>query len=93
MTDDARPALVKRARVRWDAARSSHVMVVPEGVLLLTEEGAEIVGLLDGRRTVADLVDALCAAHPDAPREVIADDLRGYLQRLVDRGYVTLDGP
>lgn len=88
-----RPALARRARLRWDEARGQHVVVVPEGVLLLTEEGAEILALLDGRRTMADVADALCAAHPEAPRDVIAADLRDYLGRLVERGYVTLDGP
>jgi len=94
MSDDAlRPTLARRARMRWDEARGQHVVVVPEGVLLLTEEGAEILALIDGRRSLGDVVEALCAAHPEAPRDVIAADLRDYLGRLVERGYVTLEAP
>lgn len=94
MSDEAqRPALARRARLRWDAARAQHVVVVPEGVLVLTEEGAEIAGLLDGRRSIAAVIDALAEAHPEAPREVIAADVREYLGRLVERGYVTMEGP
>lgn len=95
MSDDRarRPALARRARLRWDEARGQHVVVVPEGVLMLTEEGAEILALVDGRRPLGEIADALCAAHPDAPRDVIEADLRDYLGRLVERGYVTLDGP
>ena len=94
MTDDAaRPVLARRARLRWVEARAQHVLVVPEGVLTLTEEGAEIAALLDGRRSTAAIIDALAAAHPEAPREVLAADVREFVQRLVDRGYVTRDEP
>ena len=94
MSGDARrPVLARRARLRWDAPRSRHVVVVPEGVLALTEEGAEIVLLIDGQRSLAAVIDAVCEAHPEAPREGIAADVREYLQRLVGRGYVTLEGP
>lgn len=94
MSDDARrPVLARRARLRWDAARSQHVVVVPEGVLTLTEEGAEVAALIDGQRSLAAVIDALAAAHPEAPRDVIAADVRAYLDRLVERGYVTLEAP
>lgn len=91
--DARRPVLARRARLRWEAARSRHFVVVPEGVLALTEEAAEIAGLMDGQRSLAAIIDAVCAAHPEAPREVIAADAREFLQRLVERGYVTLEGP
>jgi pyrroloquinoline quinone biosynthesis protein D len=88
-----RPSLARRARLRWDAARARHVVVVPEGVLALSEEGAEIAALMDGRRSLAAMVDALAAEHADAPREVIDADVRAFVERLVARGYVTLEGP
>ena len=60
MSDDARrPTLARRARLRWDAARAQHVVVVPEGVLALSAEGAEVAALLDGRRSVTAVIDAL----------------------------------
>ena len=88
-----RPVLARRARLRWDAARSRHVVVVPEGVLALTEEGAEITALLDGQRSLSEVIDAVAEAHPEAPRGLIDADVREYLQRLIERGYVTLEGP
>jgi pyrroloquinoline quinone biosynthesis protein D len=93
VSDAARPTLARRARLRWDAARSRHVVVVPEGVLALTEEAAEVAALLDGRRSLAEVIAAVAGAHPEAPREVIDADVRAYLQRLVERGYVTLEAP
>ncbi len=94
MSGDARrPVLARRARFRWDAAREQHVVVVPEGVLTLTEEGAEITALLDGQRSLAAVIDAVAAAHPEAAREALSIDVREYLQRLADRGYVTLEEP
>jgi pyrroloquinoline quinone biosynthesis protein D len=94
VSDDARrPTLARRARLRWDAARAQHVVVVPEGVLALSDEGAEVAALLDGRRSVSAVIDALAEAHPEAPREVIGDDVRDFVGRLVARGYVTLEAP
>jgi pyrroloquinoline quinone biosynthesis protein D len=94
VSDDARrPVLARRARLRWDAPRSRHVVVVPEGVLALTEEGAEITALLDGQRSLRAVIDAVAGAHPEAPRGLVEADVREFVERLVERGYVTLETP
>lgn len=94
MSDDARrPVLARRARLRWDAPRSRHVVVVPEGVLALTEEGAEIAALLDGQRPLSAVIDEVVGAHPEAPRALVEADVREFVARLVQRGYVTLEAP
>lgn len=83
-----RPSLVRRVRMRWDAARETHVLLVPEGVLLLNEQAAEVLTLCDGTRTQAEVVVCLCERYPDAPPEVIAADVRAVLDRLRGRGFV-----
>ena len=86
MSGDARrPVLARRARFRWDAAREQHVVVVPEGVLTLTEEGAEITALIDARRSFAALIVAVAPAHPEAAHAALGIDAREYRQGLAAR--------
>ena len=82
------PSLARRARVRWDAARDCHVLLYPEGVLVLTPEAAEVIERIDGARSVEAIVDALAGEHPEAPRDVIDGDVRELLERLAARGFV-----
>ena len=88
----ARPALRRRARLRWDAARGTHVLLYPEGLLVLTPEAAEVLGLCDGARTVDDLVAALAARYPDAPEATLRTDVTDLLARLAARGFVGAEG-
>ena len=85
------PSLGRRARMRWDEARGAHVLLYPEGVLVLTPEAAEVLEHIDGARSVADIVEALAADHPEVPRDVINTDVHELLQRLVARGFVAMD--
>lgn len=82
------PRLARRARLKWDAARDAHVLLYPEGVLVLSPEAAEALALIDGARTLDAIVDALASAHPEAPREVIDADVRELFERLTARGFV-----
>lgn len=63
------------------------LLLVPEGLLRLNASAAATLALVDGRRTFAEIVDALSdrfgIARDDAARDV--DELFG---RLRARGYV-----
>ncbi len=87
------PSLARRARLRWDDARGTHVLLYPEGVLVLNPEAAEVLALVDGARSFEALVDALCEAHPEVPRETLDGDARELLEALAARGFVTTSAP
>lgn len=87
-SDRAIPRLARRVRLRWDAARAAHVLLVPEGVLMLNESAAEVLRLVDGVRTVRDVASALCASHPEQQAAELLDDVQGLLVRLASRGFV-----
>jgi pyrroloquinoline quinone biosynthesis protein D len=92
MTDRARaqlgsaPALGAHMRLRYDKARTSWSIQAPERAFLLDGIAHEIVSRCDGRMTVAMLVDELCLAHADAPREQVMTDVLDLIQAFLDKG-------
>ena len=54
-----RPRLAGPVRLTFDRARDRHVLLTPEQVTVLNGTGAAILGLCDGRRTVAEIVAEL----------------------------------
>ncbi|HEX6433356.1 MAG TPA: pyrroloquinoline quinone biosynthesis peptide chaperone PqqD [Gemmatimonadales bacterium] len=81
-----RPYLARQARMEWDPAREQHVLLAPEGVLVLNQTGATILGLCDGERTVVEIVEELRGRYS----HVADDEVRNFLARLVDKRWVEL---
>lgn len=91
MRDEATPKLVRRVRLRWDAARGTHALLYPEGLLVLNPSAAEVLGYCDGAHTVREILDTLAVEHPEVSAEVLAADVREVLARVRDRGFLTVD--
>jgi pyrroloquinoline quinone biosynthesis protein D len=72
-------------KFRHDETRGRWIVLAPEKLLLPDEQAVEILKLIDGRRSVDGVIDEL-AAKFDAPRAVIAADVTGMLQDLLDKG-------
>jgi pyrroloquinoline quinone biosynthesis protein D len=71
-------------KFRFDERRQAWIVLAPERLLLPDEQAAEILKLVDGKRTVDAIVDDL-AGQFDAPRAEIAADVMPLLQDLVDK--------
>ena len=80
-SDSARPRLARHVRLTFDRARDRHVLLTPEQVTVLNGTGAAILGLCDGRRTVAEIVAELRGRYDG----VDGDDVRVFLDRLAAR--------
>ena len=83
------PAFNRGFRLRHDPVRNAWVVLAPERLFLLDEPAVEVLKLVDGARTVPDIVDSL-AAKFDAPRETIAADVAAMLQDLMVKGAIRL---
>ena len=81
-----RPHLARQVRMEWDPARKQQVLLAPEGVLILNQTGATILGLCDGERTVVEIVEELRAQY----NRVADDEVRDFLARLVAKRWVEL---
>ena len=72
-----RPRLATGARLRYDEVREEHLLLIPEGAVLLNPTAAQVLELCDSERSVDDIVAALSARYDGA-------DLRDDVQELID---------
>jgi pyrroloquinoline quinone biosynthesis protein D len=81
-----RPRLARLVRLEWDAVRESHVLLAPEGVLVLNQTGATILRLCNGERTVVEIVEELRREYAS----VDGGEVRDFIGRLADKRWVEL---
>jgi pyrroloquinoline quinone biosynthesis protein D len=82
------PRFANGVRLHHDRARERWIVMAPERMFVPDETALEVLQLVDGARDVDAIVDAL-AAKFDAPRDVIATDVRAMIDDLVARGALT----
>ena len=83
---DSVPKLAPHVRLRHDAARGVWTIQAPERTFMLDDTAHAILAHCDGATPLAGIVDCLCEAFPDAPRETITADVEAMLQDLADKG-------
>ncbi len=83
------PAFNRGFRLRFDEVRAAWVVLAPERLFMLDDPAVEVLKLVDGVRTLPEIVDALAARY-DAPRSAIAGDVAAMLQDLADKGAIRL---
>ena len=81
LSSAAVPVLWRLARLDFDAVRQRHVLLYPEGTVLLNDTSAAILGLCDGHRTVAEITGALQERYAG----VVAADVTEFLSQLAER--------
>ncbi len=79
------PRFAPGVRLHDDKARGRWVVIAPERMFVPDETALEVLRLVDGVRSLDDIVRTL-AQKFDAPAEVIAADVRALLDDLVARG-------
>ena len=82
-----RPRLARQVRMEWDPVREQQVLLAPEGILVLNQTGATILGLCDGERTLVEIVEELRGRYSS----VSDDEVRNFLSRLVAKRWMELD--
>ena len=53
------PRLPSKVRLQWDDARNQAMLLFPEGVLMLNPTANAVLELVDGKRSVGDIVSEL----------------------------------
>jgi pyrroloquinoline quinone biosynthesis protein D len=86
------PRLHPKARLQHDDVRGRDVLLYPEGLVALNPTGAEILGLCDGVRSVADVVATLerrYGATGGGGERGVERDVTAFLEGLAAKGLVT----
>jgi pyrroloquinoline quinone biosynthesis protein D len=78
------PRLWRLARLEYDTVRQRHVLLYPEGAVLLNDTGAAILELCNGTRTVAEIVTILTERY----QSDVSADVTEYLAQMADRELV-----
>lgn len=89
MTDavalSARPRLVRKAVLRYDQVRQTHVLLLPERVVKLNASSAAILARCDGTATVSEIIEKLQAEFQATG---IASDVTAFLTAAAGHGWV-----
>jgi pyrroloquinoline quinone biosynthesis protein D len=81
LSPDSVPRIWRLARLDYDPARQRPVLLYPEGAVLLNETGREILELVDGARTVAEIAALLGERY----QTDVTADVTDYLSHLAER--------
>lgn len=85
LDDRSIPRLARGVRLRWDEVRQKHLLLYPEGALVLNPTAASVLELCDGNRSVGDVVALLRERYPGAD---VGADVLDLLTRVRERGLV-----
>ena len=85
---ESRPALARGSRLQFDEVRGDHNLLFPEGVVRLNSTAVEVLGLCDGTRTVAAIIDLLQEKYVGAD---IAADVRELIASIAATGLIVVD--
>lgn len=84
LTSASVPTLWRLARLDFDPVRQQHVLLYPEGAMLLNETGAAILGLCDGRRSIGEIATILNERYHCN----VMDDVTEYLSQLAEKDVI-----
>jgi pyrroloquinoline quinone biosynthesis protein D len=82
---DTVPKLWRMARLQFDPVRQRHVLLYPEGAVLLNDTGAAILELCNGDNTVGQIVDLLQERYQADVRADVLEYLSNMTQRELVR--------
>jgi pyrroloquinoline quinone biosynthesis protein D len=73
-------------RFQWEDAQNCYVILFPEGMVKLNSGAGEVLNLVDGQRTVAEIVTELKAKFSDVPD--LENDIFGMLELAIEKAWL-----
>jgi pyrroloquinoline quinone biosynthesis protein D len=79
-------AIALHHRFQWEEAQNCYVILFPEGMVKLNGGAGEVLNMVDGKRTVTDIMTELKAKFPDAPD--LEQDIIGMLELAIEKAWL-----
>ena len=79
-------AIASHHRFQWEEAQDCFVILFPEGMVKLNGGAGEVLNLVDGKRTVADILTELKAKFSDVPD--LDKDIVGMLELAIEKAWL-----
>jgi pyrroloquinoline quinone biosynthesis protein D len=81
--NNSRPHLARGVRLQWDELRQQHLLLMPEGALVLNPTAVAVLELCDGKRTIEAIAAQLKIQYRG---ETLEADVCRLLARMNARG-------
>ncbi|MFD0669925.1 pyrroloquinoline quinone biosynthesis peptide chaperone PqqD [Cohnella sp. GCM10027633] len=82
-----RPRLRGPGRMKYDRARQTELLLLPERVVELNDAAGAILRLCDGQRTISRMIEELEAKFDQTG---LGDDIVAFLASAAERGWLEL---
>lgn len=88
------PPMPNPSAVRDDGEDGWTLLVNPDtaGAMAVNATGVLVWSLVDGKRTIEDIIAAVKNRFPDAP-DTVRDDVLAYLTKLTEEGFIGREIP
>ena len=73
-------------RFQWEKAQNCYVILFPEGMVKLNGGAGEVLNLVDGKSSVANITEALVKKFPDA--DSIDKDIIGMIELALEKAWI-----
>lgn len=80
-----KPQLASGVRLRWDGVRERHVLLFPEGALVLNATAVDVLELCDGTRTIDGIAQELSPRYKGAD---VRDDVGRLVAAIAEKGLI-----
>lgn len=80
-------ALAPGVRMKYDEVRECNMLLMPECIIKLNNSASEVLELVDGKRSVAQIYAELAALYED---ETLHRDLAEFLTDALVRGWIEI---
>ncbi|NBX00601.1 MAG: pyrroloquinoline quinone biosynthesis peptide chaperone PqqD [Methylophilaceae bacterium] len=79
-------AIALHHRFQWEEAQNCYVILFPEGMVKLNGGAGEVLNLVDGKRSVTNIITELQTKFPDAPD--LDQDVVGMLELAIEKAWL-----
>ncbi|CAO97933.1 pyrroloquinoline quinone biosynthesis peptide chaperone PqqD [Erwinia tasmaniensis] len=89
--DQSIPVFRRGYRLQWEEVQNCHVILYPEGMAKLNDSATMILELVDGKRSLAEIVLALNTRFPEAGG--VDDDVADFFAAAREQKWIIFREP